>query len=42
MVLRYAHFAPEHLALAAAKIRLKRRTKTGTLKNDRQENREKA
>jgi hypothetical protein len=31
MVLRYAHFAPDHLALAAAKVRLKRRTKTGTL-----------
>jgi integrase len=33
MVLRYAHFAPDHLALAAAKVRLNRRTKTGTLKN---------
>jgi len=31
--LRYAHFAPDHLALAAAKVRLKARTKTDTLKN---------
>ena len=30
MVLRYAHFAPDHLALAAAKVKLKLRTKTGT------------
>jgi hypothetical protein len=33
VMLRYAHFAPDHLALAAAKVRLNRRTKTGTLKN---------
>ena len=32
MVLRYAHLAPDHLAVAAGKIRLKRRTKTGTSK----------
>ena len=32
MVLRYSHFAPHHLARAAAKIRLKIRTKTGTVK----------
>jgi hypothetical protein len=32
MVLRYAHFAPDHLALAAAKVRLKRRTKTAAQK----------
>jgi integrase len=32
MVLRYAHFAPDHLARAAAKVRLKLRTKTGTQK----------
>jgi hypothetical protein len=32
MVLRYAHFAPGHLALAAAKIRPKPRTKSVTLK----------
>jgi integrase len=32
MVLRYAHFAPDHLAAAAAKIRLNFRTKTGTVK----------
>lgn len=32
MVLRYAHLAPDHLAAAAGKIRLKRRTKTGTSK----------
>ena len=32
MVLRYAHFAPDHLATAAAKIRLNFRTKTGTVK----------
>jgi hypothetical protein len=39
MVLRYAHFAPHHLALAAAKVRLKRRTKTGTLKPGRRNTR---
>jgi len=33
MVLRYSHFAPHHLARAAAEIRLKLRTKTGTVKN---------
>jgi hypothetical protein len=33
MVLRYAHFAPNHLARAAAKVSLKRRTKTCTLKS---------
>jgi integrase len=32
MVLRYAHFAPDHLATAAGKVRLKTRTKTGTPK----------
>ena len=32
MVLRYAHFAPDHLATAAGKVRLKSRTKTGTPK----------
>jgi len=32
MVLRYSHFAPHHLAGAAAKMKLKFRTKTGTLK----------
>ena len=32
MVLRYSHFAPHHLARAAAKIRLNSRTKTGTVK----------
>jgi hypothetical protein len=32
MVLRYSHFAPHHLARAAAKITLKLRTKTGTVK----------
>jgi integrase len=32
MVLRYSHFAPHHLARAAAKIQLKFRTKTGTVK----------
>ena len=32
MVLRYAHLAPDQLAVAAGKIRLKRRTKTGTSK----------
>jgi integrase len=32
MVLRYSHFAPDHLAAAAAKIRLNSRTKTGTVK----------
>jgi hypothetical protein len=42
MVLRYAHFAPDHLALAAAKVRLKFRTKTGTLKKVAAEKREKA
>ncbi len=42
MVLRYAHFAPDHLALAAAKVRLNRRTKTGTLKNADFRKREKA
>jgi integrase len=33
MVLRYSHFAPHHLARAAAKIKLKLRTKTGTVKS---------
>ena len=32
MVLRYAHSAPDHLAAAAAKIRMNYRTKTGTAK----------
>jgi integrase len=32
MVLRYAHFAPDHLAAAAAKIRRNFRTQTGTVK----------
>jgi integrase len=32
MVLRYAHFAPDHLAAAVAKIRLNFRTKTGMVK----------
>jgi len=41
MVLRYAHLAPGHLALAAAKVRLRPRTKTGTLKKAPHENREK-
>jgi hypothetical protein len=41
MVLRYAHFAPDHLALAAPKVRLKHRTKTGTLKNADSRKREK-
>jgi integrase len=31
-VLRYSHFGPHHLARAAAKIKLKVRTKTGTVK----------
>jgi Phage integrase family len=42
MVLRYAHFALDHLALAAAKVRLNRRTKTGALKNADSRKREKA
>jgi integrase len=32
MVLRYAHFAPDHLARAAAKVTIRHSTKTGTLK----------
>jgi integrase len=35
MVLRYAHLAPDHLAKAAGKVRLKTRTKTGTPKKAR-------
>ena len=31
MVLRYAHFAPDHLARAAAKVTINHSTKTGTL-----------
>jgi len=42
MVLRYAHFAPHHLAMAAAKIRLKTRTKTGTPKKSAGVKRKKA
>jgi len=42
MVLRYAHFAPDHLARAAAKVTLNSRTKTGTLKNADSRKREKA
>jgi hypothetical protein len=32
IVQRYAHFTPDHLAVAAAKILLNFRTKTGTVK----------
>lgn len=35
MVLRYGHLAPEHLAAAASKVTLTRRTKTGTQKSIR-------
>jgi hypothetical protein len=42
MVLRYAHFAPDHLAQAAAKMQLNPRTKTGTLKKADFRKREKA
>jgi hypothetical protein len=33
MVVRHSHFAPHHLARAAAKIRLKICTETGALKS---------